>query len=291
MMFSLFSRRTSHQHSAKAERTCASLMHLESCTIRAWVCWLSTTIGHSVNSVQQTSQKQEEPQVQMSSYIQEIQEEITDSEVSFNRKGGRGGVKGGGERVGKGRGERDRGKGIGKGEERERKGRERERVERRKEKGERRKWKSARLMDDTFLEPMKRWCIRGVHVKLTQRLTHYDLQRITTQQKSKLSSRLSVSQVTKFTWTCSWHWTCTLQWRRTISYRRICLSLLPCVMLTFSYCMRSQPRVDTPQQAHACSRSFRHWTSFCTIIDCPDTQRILPSRRTRSWATCNSVDM
>ena len=37
-----------------------------------------------------------------------------------------------------------------------------------------------------------------------------------------------------------------------------------------------------PQQAHACSRSFLNWTSLCTVIDCPDTQRILPPRRARS---------
>ena len=42
-------------------------------------------MGHSVNSVQQTSQRQEEPQVQVLSYTQEVQEEITDSVVSFNR--------------------------------------------------------------------------------------------------------------------------------------------------------------------------------------------------------------
>ena len=59
-------------------------------------------------------------------------------------------------------------------------------------------------------------------------------------------------------------------------------TLAQCAMLAFSHCMRSQPRGGTPQQAHACSRSFRHWTSSCTVIDCPDTQRTLPPRRARS---------
>ena len=76
------------------------------------------------------------------------------------------------------------------------------------------------------------------------------------------------------------------------SYRRFRpRPLAHCAMLAFSYCMRSQPRCGTPQQAHACSRSSRHWTSLCTVIDCPDTQRILPPRRARSCATCNSVGM
>ena len=84
MMCSLSSRRTNHQHWSKLKVHVHPFMHLEPCTNGAWVCWLSTTIGHSVNSVQQTSQQQEEPQVQVLSYTQKVQEEITDSDVSFN---------------------------------------------------------------------------------------------------------------------------------------------------------------------------------------------------------------
>ena len=64
--------------------------------------------------------------------------------------------------------------------------------------------------------------------------------------------------------------------RGTRPYRHICLPPLVRAGMACSYCLRSQPRRGTPQQAHACSRSFRHWTSLCTVIDCPDTQRILP---------------
>ena len=52
-------------------------------------------------------------------------------------------------------------------------------------------------------------------------------------------------------------------WRGTRPYRHVC-----------SYCMLSQPRGGTPQQAHACSGSFHHWTSLCTVTDCPDTHRV-----------------
>ena len=45
----------------------------------------------TVISVQQTSQK-EESQVQVLSYTQEVQEEITDSEVSFNTPPRRSGI-------------------------------------------------------------------------------------------------------------------------------------------------------------------------------------------------------
>ena len=54
--------------------------------------------------------------------------------------------------------------------------------------------------------------------------------------------------------------------------------------------MRSQPRVGTLQQAHACSKSFRHWSSLCTFMGCQNTQRIPPPRQARRWATCSSVD-
>ena len=70
--------------------------------------------------------------------------------------------------------------------------------------------------------------------------------------------------------------------RGTRPYRHICLPPLARAGLACSHCMRSQPRCGTPQQAHACSRSFRHWTSLCTVIDCPNTQRIPPPRRARA---------
>ena len=45
--------------------------------------------------------------------------------------------------------------------------------------------------------------------------------------------------------------------------------------LLFLHPIRNDPVVwhCTLQQAHACSRSFLHWTSLCTVMDGPDTQR------------------
>ena len=71
----------------------------------------------------------------------------------------------------------------------------------------------------------------------------------------------------------------------------VCLPPLERPRLACSCCMRSQPMV---WHTHTCSRSFLHWTSLCTVMDVPDTQRIFrPARREGErravWWTCGSL--
>ena len=68
--------------------------------------------------------------------------------------------------------------------------------------------------------------------------------------------------------------TCCCPWRGTRSYRHVCLPPLERAGLACSYCMRSQPRGGTPQQAHACSRFLHYGTSLCTVMYCPDTRSV-----------------
>ena len=57
--------------------------------------------------------------------------------------------------------------------------------------------------------------------------------------------------------------------------RHVCLPPVERARLACSYCMRSQPRGGTPQQAHACSGSLHHWTSLSTVMYCRrHTQRV-----------------
>ena len=62
-------------------------MHL-SCTNLSHAVPDLQSIGHSVVSVQQTSQRQEEPKCRCCHIRQEVEEEITDSEVTFNNGAG-----------------------------------------------------------------------------------------------------------------------------------------------------------------------------------------------------------
>ena len=116
------------------------------------------------------------------------------------------------------------------------------------------------------------------------------LTRIRMSQESRSSPSIMWSVKPSFTLvTNSLLCWCSRFMRGTRPCRQMCLLPLERARLACSYCMRSQPRCGTPQQAHACNWSFRHWTSLYTVIDCLDTQRIPPPRRARCREARKSV--
>ena len=124
-------------------------------------------------------------------------------------------------------------------------------------------WRAA-----VFLEPHqdghKTQLIHCARTEGQRDITFWSVQRITMSQESCLHV---VCQGHRSRWSptrCFW---CSCFMRGTRPYRHICLPLLVRAGLASSYCMRSQPRGGTPQQVHAC---------LLSVMDCPDTRRILP---------------
>ena len=111
-----------------------------------------------------------------------------------------------------------------------------------------------------------------MHQSVQVRLTNYDNQRTHDGTEKKGSNRReSVYQISSFTF-----FVLVIERVASLGEERGRTVISACL---FSYvpgwsaptaCDHSQG-AGTSQQAHACSRWSLHWTSLCTVMNCPDT--------------------